>query len=196
MEKEAARLLAALDDQGLLLQHDRVLPSATAVIAGEPVAGSWWAHPMANPIYDALNELDDGGHLLRCKLVAGKVTLVAGRLWPALLAAVTERGSWQVQGVGASALDLLAAVDGASDPVLLDGTNRSDGRRLGERLLVHATDVHLPTGRHTKALEPWRSVRERTGVELRLSAAAGRAALEAVVDGWAAGRPLLPWSRR
>jgi hypothetical protein len=196
METEAPRLLAALDDQGLLLQHDRVLPSATAVIAGEPIAGSWWAHPMANPIYDALNELDGGGHLLRCKLVAGKVTLVARRLWPALLAAVTERGSWQLEGVGAPALELLEAVDGAADPVLLDGTNRGDGRRLGERLLVHSTDVHLPTGRHTKALEPWRSVMERTGIERLLSAAAGRAALETVVDGWGAGRPLLPWARR
>ena len=52
----------ALDREGILLQHDQVLPSASAIVAGEPVRGSWWAHPMAHPIYDALNALEDDGH--------------------------------------------------------------------------------------------------------------------------------------
>src|SRR4051794_3170550 len=98
MDARAQQLLDALDEQGVLLEHDKVLPSATATIAGKPIAGSWWSHPLANPIYNALEELDEAGRMLRLKLVAGKVTLVARRLWPDLLAVVMERADWQVDG--------------------------------------------------------------------------------------------------
>src|SRR3954453_5421222 len=104
MDDRAALLMAALDDAGVLLEHDKVLPSATATIAGKPIAGSWWSHRLANEIYHALEALEEERMLLRLKLVAGKVTLVARRLWPDLLAVVMERGEWQLDGLSDKAL--------------------------------------------------------------------------------------------
>lgn len=186
--RRAAALLGEVDRHGLLLQHDRVLPSATAFLAGEPVAGSWWSHPLAHPIYDALQELADG-HVLQAKLVAGKLTLVARRLWPALVAVGGERAHWQVAGLPAAATDLLDAVESAAGPVLVDASTRQAANLLVPRLLVVATEVHLPSGRHTKALAPWRSL----GVTPLPDPAAARAAFDAAVAAWSPPRRVLPW---
>jgi hypothetical protein len=105
----ADRFRAALEDTGLLLVHDKELPSATAVAAGAPFGGSWWAHPLAHPIYDALQLIEDD--VTRAKLVKGKVTLIAPRLWPAVVAVGSGRRPWQLDGLSAPAIDLLAAVD-------------------------------------------------------------------------------------
>lgn len=43
-----------VEAEGLLLVHDQRLPSVTALICAEPVFGSWWSHPLANVIYNAL----------------------------------------------------------------------------------------------------------------------------------------------
>ena len=193
MDRHARRLLAALDREGLLLQHDRVLPSASAVVAGEPVAGSWWTHPMAHPIYDALNAVEDDGHAVRVKLVAGKVTLVARRLWPVLLAVATEGAAWQTGNLTAADRRLLRTVGAAVDPVVLDATNREAGRSLEPRLLVFADEVHLPSGRHAKALLGWERWAELRGVEPAAAADEGRRAIEAVVAGWHSTKWLLPW---
>jgi hypothetical protein len=39
---------------GLLMKADTKLPSVTAMVAGESVNGSWWAHPRAHTILFAL----------------------------------------------------------------------------------------------------------------------------------------------
>ncbi len=74
-----AAITEAVESEGLLLVHDQRLPSVTALVAGEPVRGSWWAHPLGNVLYNALGELDD--RFATRKLVADKLTLVAPRLW-------------------------------------------------------------------------------------------------------------------
>ena len=80
--------MAALIDNGMLLQSARgPLPNVAELVAGEPIKGSWWAHPKSHDIFAALNELSDSPDVVRLRLVRGKVTLVHRRLWPALVRA-------------------------------------------------------------------------------------------------------------
>jgi hypothetical protein len=57
---------------GLLMKADTKLPSVTAMVAGESVKGSWWAHPLAHTIFFALRDLADHADVLLLKLAAGK----------------------------------------------------------------------------------------------------------------------------
>jgi hypothetical protein len=54
-------------------------------IAGEPIRGSWWAHPRGHQIFAILGALGESPDILTCRLVDGKVTFVHRRLWPALV---------------------------------------------------------------------------------------------------------------
>lgn len=60
-------------------------PRLTEAIAGQPIKGSWWAHPQGRQIFAILSALADCGDVLTCRLVDGKLTLVHRRLWPALV---------------------------------------------------------------------------------------------------------------
>jgi hypothetical protein len=72
-------------DQGVVLQSARgPVPNVAELVAGEPIRGSWWAHPAAHRIYAVLGELLASGEVAATRLVNGKVTLVHRRLWPAL----------------------------------------------------------------------------------------------------------------
>jgi hypothetical protein len=77
---------------GFVREHGIVLVSArgpvprlTEVIAGEPIKGSWWAHPKSHEIFRVLQELGESPDILMCRLVNGYVTLVHRRLWPPLI---------------------------------------------------------------------------------------------------------------
>ena len=188
----AARLLAAVDRHGVLLVHDQVLPSITAIATGGPVTGSWWSHPMANAIYDALGEIDDD--VLRVKLVAQKDTLIARRLWSAVVAIGSARRPWQVDDLDDSALALLASIDVSGEPVVPVADRHAAGRTLAARLLVVGTQIHMPDGHHVTAFEGWTHWADRHAITPADpdEASAGIAAIVAV---WPASgrRRLLPW---
>jgi len=77
--------LAFVDLHGIALVSGRgSVPRLSEAIAGEPIRGSWWAHPRGRDIFDALQVLASSPDVLFCKLVDGKQTLVHRRLWPAL----------------------------------------------------------------------------------------------------------------
>ena len=40
------RVERELERIGLLLEHDKELPSVTLLVAGEPIRGSWWGHAL------------------------------------------------------------------------------------------------------------------------------------------------------
>lgn len=83
--------LAFVREQGVVLVSAKgPVPRLTERIAGGPIAGSWWAHPQGRRIYAILQAVRASGDVLACRLIAGKVTLVHRRLWPAL-ARVAER---------------------------------------------------------------------------------------------------------
>lgn len=82
----ASRWVKLVAKHGVVLASARgPVPSIAEAVAGEPIVGSWWAHPKGKAIFAALSELDDSDDVRCFKLVDGKVTLVHRRAWPALV---------------------------------------------------------------------------------------------------------------
>ncbi len=82
----AARWPAFVKKHGIVLASARgPVPSVAEAVAGEPIVGSWWAHPKGRAIFAALSQIDDAEDIRCFKLVDGKVTLVHRRAWPALV---------------------------------------------------------------------------------------------------------------
>ena len=81
----SARWLAFVEQHGVVLASARgPVPSVAEAVAGQPIIGSWWAHPKGKVIFAALSELDDSDDVRCFKLIDGKVTFVHRRVWPAL----------------------------------------------------------------------------------------------------------------
>jgi hypothetical protein len=78
--------LAFIEREGIVLVSARgPAPRLVDAIAGETVRGSWWGHPRGREIFRVLSAVQASDQVLACKLLAGKVTLVHRRLWPALV---------------------------------------------------------------------------------------------------------------
>jgi hypothetical protein len=60
-------------------------PRLTEAIAGEPIKGSWWGHSKGHQIFAILQKLEDSPDILVCRFIAGRVTMVHRRLWPAIV---------------------------------------------------------------------------------------------------------------
>ncbi len=198
-------VLTTLKSAGVLLLSDKLLPSVTTIVAGEPVPGSWWSHPRSHQIYAVATRLGDCEDVTTVKLVLGKVTFVHRRLWPALLVVARSRGAWQCDGLSSKAESLLAEVDNEGQ-IRMDEWSRgkSDaaawrraGGELEKRLLVHGFEVHTERGAHTKALESWESWRSRVAMDGTMPGeGAARRSLEAAVEGISRGtrgKARLPW---
>ena len=81
--KQAVAFVAA---HGIVLESARgPFPSLAETLAGEPIRGSYWAHPKAHDIFLCSRAIRDSANVLVCRLVGGKVTYVHRRLWPALV---------------------------------------------------------------------------------------------------------------
>jgi hypothetical protein len=63
------------------------VPSLAEAIAGEPLGGSWWAHPRSHEIFELTRAVRDCPDVLVCRLVEGKISFIHRRLWPALVRA-------------------------------------------------------------------------------------------------------------
>ena len=197
IEEELARI-------GLLLQHDRELPSVTTLVAGSPIKGSWWGHPLGHDIFRVLGEFEHGPGALSAKLVNAKVTYVDRRLWQPFLTLVQH-------GATADARKLSPLAKSLQKRVVQEGVVRADelaasgvatkrelaaaARELEERILVHADSVHTESGAHAKVLQTW----ERWAASHALSVGtysltAARAELAQAVDRLHKGtnRPKVP----
>jgi hypothetical protein len=98
----AKQALVWVEECGIAMESARArVPSLAQVVVGEPLKGSWWAHPKGNEILRLSRSIRGCPDILVCRLVDGKITYVHRRLWPALvslahrfskqrLAAVTE----------------------------------------------------------------------------------------------------------
>jgi hypothetical protein len=77
---------ALIEEHGMLLQSARgTIPNLPELVVGGPIKGSWWGHPRHDEIFRVLNEAASDANVVRMRLVAGKITLVHRRLWPALV---------------------------------------------------------------------------------------------------------------
>ena len=92
--------LAFIRKHGVVLEAGRgPVPSVAEAIAGEPVRGSWWAHPKSREIFEVTRAIRDSDDVLVCRLVKGKITFVHRRLWPALVRAAGRLPSHHVSQV-------------------------------------------------------------------------------------------------
>jgi hypothetical protein len=78
--------MAFIREHGMVLAAARgPVPRMAEVIAGEPIKGSWWAHPKSHHIFSIFQQLAESPDILVCRFVDGKVTFVHRRLWLALV---------------------------------------------------------------------------------------------------------------
>ena len=166
----------ALQRFGLLLTSDQTLPSVASLVAGEPIRGSWWAHPAANDIYDVADLLGDHPDVIIVKLVSGKNTYVHRRLWPAVHAIGRAREPWQIDALSPMGQRLLDAVTKQgtlrTNDIPWPGGPKKDSpgeaaRQLERRLLVYSEEIHTETGAHAKQLETWERWTKRVGLTAR-----------------------------
>jgi hypothetical protein len=190
-ERDAATLERELSRLGLLLQHDARLPSATSLLAEQPIAGSWWGHPQGNRIYAALVEFERGAGKLAAKLVNRKITYIGRGLWPAFLCLALKRAQAPTDELSALARRLFElTLD--NDSVRLDqppadalDTLRERSRatrELEEQLLVHCDSEHTNLGAHVKRLRSWRAWAKEIGVQPLLDASRAEAELREAVN--------------
>jgi hypothetical protein len=200
---DAAELIGAeLDRTGLLLWHDRALPSVTALletrISGTRPFASWRSGPLAEFVRLAVDTA--GLNRASLKLVSGKDTLVAPRLFPELAAIGWAGDSWQLDGLSASARSLLDAVEETDGPVLVSQKElRPLARELERRLLVHVAEVRVPDGEPHSSLWAWSSWAGEVGIRPPFPDPRDATDLfDEIVSDWGppAKRASLPWHGR
>ena len=82
----AKQALAWVEECGIAMESARArVPSLAQAVVGEPVRGSWWAHPKGNEILRVSRSIRSSPDILVCRLVDGKITYVHRRLWPAVV---------------------------------------------------------------------------------------------------------------
>ena len=196
LEHELARI-------GLLLEHDPELASATTLIAGGPIRGSWWGHALGRRIYAALETFADGEGALVLKLVNDKRTYVHRSLWPAVLSLVTSEETAHgtpSSPLAAKLLDLVLEADNVRlDALVASGFATSQaltkaGRELESALRVHASGLHTESGAHTKLYRSWAAWAKEHGVDPAAAPTLARArtSLTAAVERLAAGASRRP----
>lgn len=82
----SSRWVKFVEKHGVVLASARgPVPSVAEAVAGEPIVGSWWAHPKGKAIFAALSDIDDSPDVRCFKLLEGKVTFAHRKIWPALV---------------------------------------------------------------------------------------------------------------
>jgi len=82
----AKQALAWVEECGIAVESARTkVPNLVQLIVGEPVRGSWWAHPKGNDILRLSRSIRSSPDILVCRLVDGKITYIHRRLWPAVV---------------------------------------------------------------------------------------------------------------
>ena len=166
-----------------------MLPSVTTLVAGEPVRGSWWAHPAAGLIYQTLELLSDHREVMLVKLVAGKDTFVHRRWWPTIYAIGNAREPWQRAGLSDTARTLDRKLMKAGQ---LEAAGAA-AKELQVRLLAHAEQFHTAAGSHRTRLETWKHWAQRLGLDMDMEPIApheARSSMEALLP-----TAKFPWSR-
>ena len=161
-----SRVLLELERREILLQAGREFASLANIVAGESIAGSWWAHPKSNLIYWVCQDLEAHPRVAEARLLAGKVTHLWDTLWPHVAAIALARHSWQLDGLS---------------PV-------------SRRLLVKSEEIHTPSGRHAKTLSSWNRWWSQHSTGPLPPVDAARQRIESLVGGDCLS--LLPWRAR
>src|SRR2546425_12740554 len=85
MVMKAKQAVAWMKKCGIAVESARAgVPSLAHVVAGEPIRGSWWAHPKGKDIFRLSRVIRRSPDVLVCRLVDGKITYVHRRMGAAL----------------------------------------------------------------------------------------------------------------
>jgi hypothetical protein len=185
------QLLAALAKEGLLLTQDRSFPNVVAIVTGETLRGSWWAHPRCHEIFGCLSFIAAHPDVMVTKLIEGKVTFVSRRLWQPVLSVAVARDRWQTHGLSREAGALLEEVE-SKGTVQASGPESAE---LEQRLLVHGDQIHTESGKHKTRLETWPAWALRCGCETAGPAELGRQEIETAVRDLGRVLECLPWRK-
>ena len=83
----------------VLMSGNGPVPRLVEAIAGEPIKGSWWAHPRSRAIYEVLQAIENSPDILICRLIDANLTWVHRRLWAALVKNADDFGRDQLAQV-------------------------------------------------------------------------------------------------
>jgi hypothetical protein len=186
--------LDTVNRSGLLLVHDPMLPSVTTLIVGQPVQGSWWSHPKATMIFNAVEDID--AEVATVKLIRKKNTLVARSLWQDLCNLGHAGEAWQLDGLDPAALMMLDTVEAATEPVVFDQASKKLAAQLDDRLLAYGAGIHTDAGHHVRAYRSWTAWAAERDLECSTgNAAQARGRFEAIAAQWqhAHTSRLFPW---
>lgn len=195
-------MLEELREHGLLLESDSTLLSVSRLILGRSIKGSWWGHPQGRAIWLITERLADHPDVMILKLVAGKVTYVHRRLWPAAYTVAESHEPWQSQRLSPGARTVLARLRKTgvlrTDQLPPSKTGWKGAiTDLEKRLLVFSQEVHTESGAHAKRLESWEYWARRLEVNKgEMSVAQAQAQLEQATESLGASSGgMLPWTR-
>ena len=156
--RDAARLI---HDHGIVtLVPAGCAPNIVTAVAGGAVRGSWQKHAKGKLIYRIGQALQEDPDVLTLKLVQGKVTFVAERLFPVVYRVVMHapRRRRSLDGLGAPARSALEQVE-REKRVRCDLATFDEKAKeaLELRLLVMTKRELLDTGKHVTVLRSWKS---------------------------------------
>jgi hypothetical protein len=78
--------IALIRKNGIILEAGRgPMLSLVEAAVGGVIRGSWWSHPRSKEIFRITRAARSSKQILVCRLVAGKITFVHRKLWPALV---------------------------------------------------------------------------------------------------------------
>lgn len=169
VQDELSKLKREIRRRGWLLEADATLPSVVTLVAGEPVAGSWWGHPKGNLIYNTICLLEREPDDVCVSLINGKRTHVFRSHWDTLFNLIHLNEGAAQSRLSPGARELLAIVRRRGS-VRVDevssSTRRADARDQAKELqrwvLCHSSFVHTSAGSHTTLLTSWEAfARER-----------------------------------
>jgi hypothetical protein len=127
-------------------------------IAGEPISGSWWAHPKGKLIFNLASALEDAPGVLACKL-GGRVTFVDEALFPALYRVVTDESFRARAAKTLSPAAKSVVKRAARGPLRLDKKDLTSREKaaLEKACILHISSEHTESGRHATIVRTWES---------------------------------------
>lgn len=158
------KIFKLLEREKILLLQDKEFPSIVTGIIGKQVHGSWWGHPMANPIYNGLMWLEHNRPILIVKLISGKVTYLHESLFSDIYSIVSKPRDWQLKNLKEDELTLLEYIVKrekitSDDPQLIKlfKDYKKAITTLEKRLLLYSSEEHTDSGKHIKEFGIWKN---------------------------------------
>jgi hypothetical protein len=157
------KIYKLLEADKILLLQDKSFPNIVSKIVGGKIVGSWWGHPLANPIYNGLGWLEHNRNVLVIKLLDGKVTYIHESLFSEIYSIVSETRNWQLKNLKPDDLKLFKYVSKknkvpSDDPQLknLVKDTKKSFAILENKLMLFCEEEHTESGKHIKIFMPWK----------------------------------------